>query len=105
MKKELSKEQMEMIRNLAAMPDEEIDLSDSPEVQDWSGSVVGKFYRPMKERVTIRLDADVLDWLKGHGRGYQTRINRALREYVHGRAGRAPRSGAKRHPGRQAGRV
>jgi len=79
MKKELSKEQMEMIRNLAAMPDEEIDLSDSPEVQDWSGSVVGKFYRPMKERVTIRLDADVLSWLKKNGKGYQSRINKLLR--------------------------
>ena len=34
---------------------------------------------PVKQQLTIRLDADVLDWLKGHGRGYQTRINRILR--------------------------
>ncbi|MGA3119065.1 MAG: BrnA antitoxin family protein [Syntrophobacteraceae bacterium] len=34
---------------------------------------------PVKKQLTIRLDADVLDWLKGHGKGYQTRINRILR--------------------------
>ncbi len=45
-------------------------------------------YRPMKQRVTIRLDADVIEWFKeqartkGQGRGYQTLINRALREYM-----------------------
>jgi uncharacterized protein (DUF4415 family) len=41
--------------------------------------VVGRFYRPVKEAVTIRLDADVLDWLKQGGRGYQTRVNKILR--------------------------
>jgi uncharacterized protein (DUF4415 family) len=41
--------------------------------------VVGKFYRPIKKPLTIRLDADVLAWLKGQGRGYQTRINALLR--------------------------
>jgi len=40
---------------------------------------VGKFYRPIKKSLTIRLDAEVLAWLKAHGRGYQTRINRLLR--------------------------
>jgi len=41
--------------------------------------VVGKFYRPIKKPLTIRLDADVLDWLRGQGKGYQTRINALLR--------------------------
>jgi len=41
--------------------------------------VVGRFYRPVKETVTIRLDADVLDWLKQGGKGYQTRVNMILR--------------------------
>jgi len=41
--------------------------------------VVGRFYRPVKETVTIRLDADVLDWLKKGGKGYQTRVNKILR--------------------------
>ena len=64
---------------LAAMPDEEIDTSDIPEITDWSNAVVGRFYRPVKEPVTIRLDADVLDWLKQGGKGYQTRVNKILR--------------------------
>jgi uncharacterized protein (DUF4415 family) len=62
------------------MPDEEIDYSDIPEVLDWSKAVVGKFYRPVKESLTIRLDADVLAWLKSQGSGYQTRINSLLRK-------------------------
>jgi len=40
---------------------------------------VGSLYRPIKSAVTLRLDADVLAWFKKPGRGYQTRINRALR--------------------------
>lgn len=64
---------------LASMPDEEIDTSDIPEITDWSKAVVGRFYRPVKEPVTLRLDADVLDWLKQGGKGYQTRVNKILR--------------------------
>ena len=60
--------------------DEDIDTSDIPEVKDWSGAVIGKFYRPVKEAVSIRLDADVLAWFKGQGSGYQTRINEVLRK-------------------------
>lgn len=70
-------------RELAALVqlrDEDIDTSDIPEVTDWSRAVVGKFYRPIKEPVTLRLDADVLAWLKSKGPGYQTRINALLRE-------------------------
>ena len=37
-----------------------------------------RFYKPLKKRVTLRLDADVLAWFKKRGRGYQTRINQAL---------------------------
>jgi uncharacterized protein (DUF4415 family) len=40
---------------------------------------IGKLYKPIKQPVTLRLDADVLAWFKKQGRGYQTRINRALR--------------------------
>jgi uncharacterized protein (DUF4415 family) len=68
---------------LAAMPDDTIDLSDMPEVTDWSGWTRGKFYRPVKKQVTVRLDADVLEWFKakqGGARGYQTAINAALRK-------------------------
>ena len=67
------------IRALKHMKDSEIDTTDIPPVLDWGKSVVGKFYRPIKKPLTIRLDADVLAWLKGQGRGYQTRINALLR--------------------------
>lgn len=68
------------IRALARMKDEDIDLTDTPEIKDWSKAVVGRFYRPIKKSLTIRLDADVLAWLKSEGKGYQTRINTILRE-------------------------
>jgi uncharacterized protein (DUF4415 family) len=73
-----------MIEAVRNRPDEAIDTSDMPEVTDWSGAVRGALYRPVKKPTTIRLDADVLAWFKAHGgeRGYQTRINRALREYI-----------------------
>jgi uncharacterized protein (DUF4415 family) len=67
------------IRALKRMKDGEIDTTDIPPISDWSKAVVGKFYRPIKKPLTIRLDADVLAWLKGQGRGYQTRINALLR--------------------------
>lgn len=67
------------IETLRQMKEEEIDLSDIPEATDWSKAVVGKFYRPIKKSLTIRLDADVLAWLRDQGRGYQTRINALLR--------------------------
>jgi uncharacterized protein (DUF4415 family) len=52
---------------------------------DWSGAKRGLFYRPIKQQITLRLDADLIDWFKTHhpqSEGYQTSINRALREYV-----------------------
>ena len=70
---------------LARMPDDKIDLTDAPEVREWRGAVVGKFYRPIKKPVTIRVDADVLAWLKSQGSGYQTRINKLLREAMEGK--------------------
>ncbi|HEX9198762.1 MAG TPA: BrnA antitoxin family protein [Acidobacteriaceae bacterium] len=50
-----------------------------PEITDWSGAVVGMFYRPAKRPVTMRLDEDVVAWLKGFGPGYQTKANLLLR--------------------------
>ncbi len=61
----LSKEQKRDIAAIAAMRDGDIDFSDIPLVLDWSKAEMGKFYRPPKEAVTIRLDRDVLEWLKG----------------------------------------
>ncbi len=51
--------------------------------------MVGKFYRPIKKPLKIRVDADVLAWLKGQGRGYQTRINALLRSAMEGRPARS----------------
>ena len=84
----VSRKQKGELRKLAALRDTEIDLSDQPEVRDWSRLVVGKFYRPIKKSLTIRLDADVLAWLKGQGRGYQTRINKLLRAAMESRSRR-----------------
>jgi uncharacterized protein (DUF4415 family) len=83
--RKLTADERAALAAVAAMPDDEIDLSDPPEVKDWSGAVRGMFYKPIKQQLTLRLDADVVAWFKAHAaneRGYQTRINRALREYV-----------------------
>jgi uncharacterized protein (DUF4415 family) len=93
----LTTEQRAELRSLATLPDDAIDTSDAPEVLDWSGAKRGLFYRPVKQQLTLRLDADVVAWFKSHttsNEGYQTRINRALREYVQGQAGRTRRSKA-----------
>jgi len=50
-----------------------------PEVVDWTGAEIGRFYRPLKRPVTMRLDDDVIEWLKSYGRGYQTKANLLLR--------------------------
>jgi uncharacterized protein (DUF4415 family) len=65
---------------LERMKDGEIDTTDIPPILDWSKAAIGKFYRPIKKPLTIRLDADVLAWLNGQGQGYQTRINALLRK-------------------------
>jgi uncharacterized protein (DUF4415 family) len=67
---------------LAAMPDDTIDTSDIPETTEefWRNAERGRFYRPIKESTTVRIDRDVLHWLRSKGRGYQTRINAILRE-------------------------
>lgn len=74
------RDQDKEITALMRMKDEDIDFSDIPEITDFSKAVVGKFYRPIKKSLTIRVDADVLAWLKAQGKGYQTRINSLLRE-------------------------
>jgi uncharacterized protein (DUF4415 family) len=81
----VTKAQLEEIKRLAEKPDSEIDVSDIPEVLDWSNASVGRFYRPLKRIVTLRLDADVLARLKKQGKGYQTRINAVLRESAIGK--------------------
>jgi len=76
--KSLSKE----LATLAAKPESDIDFSDLPatQEQDWNGAQRAKFYRPIKQQLTVRIDADVLEWLKTQGTGYQTRLNEILRD-------------------------
>jgi uncharacterized protein (DUF4415 family) len=75
---------------LAALPEDQVDTSKIPEQRDWSGARRGALFRPVKQQITLRLDADLIDWFRRHptrGEGYQTSINRALREYVGRRGG------------------
>jgi uncharacterized protein (DUF4415 family) len=74
----LTKAQPTRLKALAARPDSEIDTSDIPEMTDeqWKKARRGHFYRPRKQQITARVDADVLDWLKAQGKGYQSRIQR-----------------------------
>ena len=60
---------------LATRPDAEIDYSDIPPLGN-----LEQFYRPVKEMTTVRIDADVLHWLRSQGKGYQTKINAILRK-------------------------
>jgi uncharacterized protein (DUF4415 family) len=73
------------LKALSKRTDAQIDTSDMPEVQNWSKAKRGVLYRPVKQQLTLRIDADVVAWFKGHtskSEGYQTNINRALRQYV-----------------------
>jgi len=65
----------------ALMPNENIDFSDIPELteEQFRRASRGRFYRPVKKPVTMRLDSDVIEWLKRDGPGYQTKANRLLR--------------------------
>lgn len=78
----LTARQKREIQALVAMPEDKIDTSDIPELPPgvWKKAVRGKWYRPVKQPVSIRLDADVLAWLKSQGSGYQTKVNIFLRE-------------------------
>jgi len=70
------------LAQLAARPDSEIDFSEIPPLKEsfWKNAVRNPFYRPVKQQLTVRLDADVVAWLRQQGKGYQTRLNRVLRE-------------------------
>lgn len=84
----LTEAQKENLARLDAMSDDDIDFSDIPLKTDWSNAIRFRdrhLYRPVKQQVTLRLDADILHWFKARQRGkrgYQTAINAALREVV-----------------------
>ena len=78
----LTDKQRKEIEKLEKMSDSDIDTTDIGEITQWDQAVVGRFYRPIKKQITLRLDADVLEWFKQKGDKYQTRINEALRDYI-----------------------
>jgi len=106
--RKLTKEQKRDIRAIAAKRDKDIDFSDAPAVVDWSGAEIGKFYRPTKKPVTMRLDSDVIAWLKADGRGYQTKANGLLRHamlHCTREKGLSKREGFRRKTAQQKGMV
>ncbi len=88
---ELTEERRKELAKLDALPADQIDTSDIPELTDeqWAGAVRGRFYRPIKQQITARLDTDVLAWLKAGGQGYQTRMNAILRRAMMAELGRS----------------
>ncbi len=80
--KKLSGKQKDALERLVRLPEQDIDLSDMPQQLDWSQAERGKFYRPVKQSITMRIDADVLAWFKGNSDKYQSQMNRVLREFV-----------------------
>lgn len=78
----LTDDQRARLSLLAKIPDSEIDYSDIPPLGDafWKSAIRNPFYKPTKQATTVRIDADVLLWLKSTGKGYQTRINAILRD-------------------------
>ncbi len=77
----MSKQSKTDWKRVEAMKDENIDTSDIPEL-DEDFFRQAEIHLPAKQSVTMRLDADVLEWFKSNGQGYQTRINKLLRRYM-----------------------
>ena len=77
----LTEQQRAELEALKVLPDTEMDLSDIPPLIDefWKHAARNPFYKPTKASTTVRIDTDVLAWIKSKGKGYQTRINSILR--------------------------
>jgi uncharacterized protein (DUF4415 family) len=78
----LTEERKAALKALAERPDSEIDYSDIPPLDEtfWVRAVPNPFFKPIKTHASVRIDADVMAWLKSYGKGYQTRMNAILRE-------------------------
>ncbi len=79
------------LARLAKRPDAEIDFSEIPPLKQsfWENAIRNPFYRPIKQQLTVRFDADVVAWLRRHGKGYQTNLNRMLREAMRANIGKS----------------
>ena len=69
------------LAQLRKKPDSEIDTSETRVLpaEKWANATVGRFYRPIKQAIALRVDADVVAWFRSQGPGYQSRMNEALR--------------------------
>ena len=80
-------------KRLAAMTDEDIDFSETPEVppEMFARGIVRRGLKPVirKKQLTLRMDSDVIEWFKKQGQGYQTKINSLLRAYMEEHARRS----------------
>ena len=77
----LTEKQKAELATLTERPDADIDYSEIPPLtaKFWTDAARGRFYKPIKTSTTVRIDADVLAWLRAQGKGYQSRINAILR--------------------------
>ena len=89
MNSKLTVKQRREISALAKRPEGQINTTDIKPLKAkfWAEAVRNPFYRPVKQSTTIRIDSDVLAWLKSQGKGYQTRLNQILREAMLTRGG------------------
>ena len=80
----LTRKQRAEIAALAKMRDREIDYSDIARIPPalLERAVRAGLYRPVKRQLSVRIDADVLAWLKSHGKGYHSRLNAILRSVM-----------------------
>jgi len=81
----LTEDDKKRLKALAQRPDSEIDFSDIPEATEkfWQNAVRNPWYKPVKKQVTVRIDADILAWLRGTDEaGYQSRLNAVLRQVM-----------------------
>jgi uncharacterized protein (DUF4415 family) len=79
---EMTEEMKKELARLQKQPERDIDTSEIPEwdEQAFAGATpFSRLYKPRKKQITARIDADVLAWLKSHGKGYQTYMNELLR--------------------------
>lgn len=74
------------LKRLRTMRDSEIDFSEIPKLGKSFWATAKLTLPEPKDRLTIRVDHDVVQWLKKRGKGYQTRINAILRSYMEAQA-------------------
>jgi uncharacterized protein (DUF4415 family) len=89
-----TKEQREELEKLRRMKDEDIDLTEMPELGDsfFKNATQPNLYRPLKTSTTVRIDSEIIAWLKSYGKGYQTKINAILRaEMIRDRLNKEPK--------------